>query len=123
LNAAQRFTGRMDVDLSDVGVDQAHAAAALMRDCDVVPDVLISIADAPRATDRRGDPHRPRTHGRPVGAVLDFNLPPGHPVVYDIASDGRASPRGGRYLDPTSASRAAEQIAGERRNLTGPSVE
>lgn len=55
--------------------------------------------------------------------VRDLNVPSGHPLVYDIASDGRAAPRGGRYLDPTSDQRAAEQIAGERRNLSGPTVE
>ena len=45
--------------------------------------------------------------------VQDLNLPPGHPLVYDVAADGRATPRGGRYLDPPSARRAAEEIAGE----------
>ena len=55
--------------------------------------------------------------------VRDLNVPSGHPLVYDIASDGRAAPGGGRYLDPTSNPRAAEQIAGERRNLSGPTVE
>lgn len=55
--------------------------------------------------------------------VQDLNVRSGHPLVYDIASDGRAAPGGGRYLDPTSDPRAAEQIAGERRNLSGPTVE
>ena len=55
--------------------------------------------------------------------VRDLDVPSGHPLVYDIASDGRAAPGGGRYLDPTSDPRAAEQIAGERRNLSGPTVE
>lgn len=45
--------------------------------------------------------------------VRVLNLPSGQPLVYDIASDGRAAPRGGRYPDPTSAHRAAEQIAGD----------
>ncbi len=45
--------------------------------------------------------------------VGDLNLPSGHLLVYDIASDGRAARRGGRYLDPTSAHRAVEQIAGD----------
>ncbi|PVU84288.1 phosphoglycerate mutase (plasmid) [Cellulomonas sp. WB94] len=230
LNAARRFTGRMDVDLSDAGVEQAHAAAALLQGCDVLPDVLVSspmlrarrtaevirtdlgLADAPlelswrlverdygcltgmakhharellgpegfmslrRTLHGTPPPAAPETvepsdcytepatelstagageslhdviarvgpwwagtvpvlrrggtvlvvaHGNSLRAlcaliddldereVQELNLPPGHPLVYDIASDGRASPRGGRYLDPTSAHRAAEQIAGE----------
>lgn len=80
LNGAQRFTGRMDVDPSEGEGAQAHAAGALMRDYDVVPDVLIT---SPR-----------------------------HPRVC-IASDGRAPTHGGRYLDPTSAHRPADQVAGE----------
>jgi 2,3-bisphosphoglycerate-dependent phosphoglycerate mutase len=230
LNAAQRFTGRMDADLSDVGVEQAHAAAALIRDCAVVLDVLVSspmlrarrtaeviradlgLAELPlelswRLVERdygcltgmakhharellgpegfmsmrrtlHGTPPpaqpgkvappdcytEPGTELSPAGAgeslhdvmarvapwwaatapvlrrgstvlvvahgnslralcalvddldereVQDLNLPPGHPLVYDVASDGHATPRGGRYLDPPSAHRAAEQIAGE----------
>lgn len=230
LNAAQRFTGRMDVDLSDAGVEQAHAAAALIRDGGAVPDVLVSspmlrarrtaevirtdlgLTDVPldlswRLVERdygcltglakhharellgpEGFMSMRRTlHGTPPSAdpdeaaswdcyavpgselsragageslhdviarvapwwadmapvlgrggtvlvvahgnslralcaliddldeleVQDLNLPPGHPLVYDVASDGRATPRGGRYLDPSSAHRAAEQIARE----------
>ncbi|MGV8977758.1 MAG: 2,3-bisphosphoglycerate-dependent phosphoglycerate mutase [Cellulomonas sp.] len=230
MNAARRFTGRMDVGLSDAGVDQAHAAAALMRDCDAVPDLLISSpmlrarrtvevirtdlgltavpvelswrlverdygcltgmakhharellgpeefmtlrrtlhgTPPPVAPDagvlarcytdpatalspagageslhdviarvgpwwaetvprlRRGETVIVVAHGNSLRAlcaliddldereVHDLNLPPGHPLVYDVASDGHVTPRGGRYLDPTSAHRAAEQIAGE----------
>ena len=230
LNAARRFTGRMDVDLSAVGVDEARRAAALMRGTDVMPDVLVSspmlrarrTAEVIRAelgltavplelswrlverdygcltgmakhharellgpegfmTMRRTlhgtpPPAAPGTvvladcyaetgselspagageslhdvvvrvapwwadtlpvlrsgrtvlvvaHGNSLRAlcaliddldeheVQDLNLPPGHPLVYDVAADGRATPRGGRYLDPPSARRAAEEIAGE----------
>lgn len=230
LNAARRFTGRMDVGLSDIGIEQAHAAAALIQDNDVVPDVLISspmrrarrtaevirtdlgLTDVPlelswqlverdygcltgmakhharellgpggfmsmrrtlHGTPPPADPDEaapwdcytePGTelslagageslhdviarvvpwwtatapvlrrggtvlvvaHGNSLRAlcalidsldereVQDLNLPPGHPLVYDIASDGHATPRGGRYLDPSNAHRAAAQIAGE----------
>ena len=40
----------------------------------------------------------------------DLNLPTAQPIVYDIAPDGAALPRGGRYLDPDTAVVAAIRI-------------
>lgn len=230
LNAAQRFTGRLDVDLSAAGVEQAHTAAALMQVHGVRPDLVVSspmlrarrtaavirsdlgLTTVPSALSWRlverdygcltgmakhrarlllgpegfmsmrrtlhGTPPpappdtvapsdcyvEPATGLSPAGAgeslhdvigrvapswdrtvpvlrrgstvlvvahgnslralcalvdgldereVQDLNLPPGHPLVYAVAADGRATPRGGRFLDPATARRAAAQIAGE----------
>lgn len=33
----------------------------------------------------------------------ELNLPTAQPIVYDVAPDGHATPRGGRYLDPDTA--------------------
>jgi len=40
----------------------------------------------------------------------DLNLPTAQPIVYDMAPDGAALPRGGRYLDPDTAVLAAIRI-------------
>jgi 2,3-bisphosphoglycerate-dependent phosphoglycerate mutase len=40
----------------------------------------------------------------------ELNLPTAQPIAYDIAPDGTASPRGGRYLDPDTAVVAAIRI-------------
>jgi 2,3-bisphosphoglycerate-dependent phosphoglycerate mutase len=42
----------------------------------------------------------------------ELNLPTAEPIVYDV-SDGRASPRGGRYLDPDRGVLSAIRIAFE----------
>lgn len=45
--------------------------------------------------------------------VLDLNIPTGMPLRYEL--DGRMRPiaRGGRYLDPEAAARAAEDVANQ----------
>lgn len=43
----------------------------------------------------------------------ELNLPTAQPVVYEVAPDGQARPRGGRYLDPDRALLAAIRIAFE----------
>lgn len=45
--------------------------------------------------------------------VMALNLPPAQPLVYEVTSDGSTRPRGGRYLDPTTALAAATVIAHE----------
>jgi 2,3-bisphosphoglycerate-dependent phosphoglycerate mutase len=43
----------------------------------------------------------------------ELNLPTAQPIVYEVASDGQAMPRGGRFLDPDTAVLAAIRIAFE----------
>jgi 2,3-bisphosphoglycerate-dependent phosphoglycerate mutase len=43
----------------------------------------------------------------------ELNLPTAQPVVYEVGVDGRATPRGGRFLDPDTAVLAAIRIAFE----------
>ncbi|MEO7124300.1 MAG: 2,3-bisphosphoglycerate-dependent phosphoglycerate mutase, partial [Lacisediminihabitans sp.] len=45
--------------------------------------------------------------------VSELNIPTGQPLLYRVASDGRAVVRGGRFLDPLAASAAAAAIARE----------
>ncbi len=42
-----------------------------------------------------------------------LNLPAGQPLQYDTTPGGRCTPRGGRYLDPQSATAGADLIAAE----------
>lgn len=43
----------------------------------------------------------------------ELNLATAQPIVYEVGADGRATPRGGRFLDPDTAVLAAIRIAFE----------
>ncbi len=45
--------------------------------------------------------------------VAALNIPTGHPLIYDLASDGHPLTRGGTYLDPAAAALAAAVITRE----------
>ncbi len=45
--------------------------------------------------------------------VQALNIPNGQPLVYRLSEDGRPLVRGGEYLDPATAHKAAEKIARE----------
>jgi len=45
--------------------------------------------------------------------VAALNIPTGHPLMYDLASDGHPLTRGGTYLDPAAAALAATVITHE----------
>lgn len=46
-------------------------------------------------------------------AVRELNLPTGHPLVYELDSEGRSRVAGGAYLDPAGAYIEVERIAQE----------